>query len=103
MGISRSQSLELLLEGLPSVSTSQALAAAYFDSNGQPADPGIHHDNPEFDMVIPAKAAPSESPAETPPVADSHELAGEPEAPPTPGPTASEPPPAPRKPSGRKS
>lgn len=59
MGISRSQSLELLLEGLPAVSTSKALAAAYYDSNGQPADPGIHHDNPAFDMVIPGKATPA--------------------------------------------
>jgi hypothetical protein len=69
MGCGRSQALELLLEGLPAVSTSRALAAAYFDSNSQPADPGIHYDNPEFDMVIRGKSATDVAPPAPEPVA----------------------------------
>lgn len=59
MGVGRSKALELLMESLAEGQPELAAAVAttedtiYFDSNGEAADPGVHHDNMEHDMVVP--------------------------------------------------
>lgn len=57
LGVGRSAALEYLLEALPEVQTESPgdQVRLYFDSNGEQVSPGIHHDNPKFDMVAPAK------------------------------------------------
>lgn len=57
LGVGRSAALEYLLEALPEVRTESPgdQVRLYFDSNGKQVSPGIHHDNPKFDMVAPAK------------------------------------------------
>ncbi len=55
MGIGRSAALELLLEALPEGSPGDQVRL-YFGSNGDEVkSPGVHHDNPKFDMVAPGK------------------------------------------------
>lgn len=57
MGVGRSTALELLLESLPEpqVESPGDQVRLYFDSNGNQVEPGVHHDNPKFDMPVAGK------------------------------------------------